>query len=887
MEQVTVKELASEFDLKSSIVISELKKIGVWVPSSTTPVDTDIANRIRKRLQMMVEAEQDEKEKPEKPRRAASGSKARRSIKELGKPRKRVTTKKVEEEEKEPQPLRSAEESLRPRKGRRSTYLKMEALKEDVTPQKSEVTIEDEPVIEKVEAQVPEDALAAAESQETTEELTEAAQAETLEAAETSAEGVQAEAAARVQPSGEVAEEEAKTEEVPAESAEPVETAEAATEEAAVEAAEAEAVAAPEEGAEVAGAAATEAAKPEEAAKPQRIKKSLALKRKKKHQEKAKVGPVPAEQTASEEGGRPEVFFSEKVTVKSFAEQTGIKSNEVIRALMQFGMMVNMNQLLDESTIEKLCQKFGIVARFATFEEVAAMEEQVPESPEDLEVRAPVVTVMGHVDHGKTTLLDHIRHTRVAEGEAGGITQHIGAYQVETNGKKVVFIDTPGHEAFTRMRARGAQATDIVILVVAADDGVMPQTLEAIDHAGAANVPIIVAVNKIDKPGAQPDRVKQQLSDRGLVPEGWGGDTIMVDVSAKEGTNVDLLLEMILLVAEMQELRANPNRAASGVILEAKMEKGRGTVATLLVQNGTLRVGDNFIGGSTYGRVRAMFDDLGGSVDEVGPSSAVEALGLQGIPQAGDAFQVIDDASKAREMVEFRQEQQRQQELSKSAKVSLDDLYAQLKAGEIKELDIVLKADTQGTVEVLGDTLQKLSTGKVKVEIIHKGVGAITESDVLLASASQAIVIGFNVRPEPSARSAAEHEDVEIRHYSVIYDVAREIEQAMLGLLEPTFAERYQGRAEVRETFRVPKVGTVAGSYVQDGQITRNASVRLLRDNVVIYEGRLGSLRRFKDDVGEVRSGYECGISIANFNDIKVGDVIEAFVREEVAPQLS
>ena len=884
MEQVTVKELASEFDLKSSIVISELKKIGVWVPSPTTPVDTDIANRIRKRLQMMVEAEQDEKEKPEKPRRATGGSKARRSIKELGKPRKRVTGKKIEvqqEEEKEPQPLQSAEGALRPRKGRRSTYLKMEALKEDVAPQKSEVTIEDEPVIETVEAQVPDEVLAPAdEAAEAVEQLSESAEAETTEAP---AEGEPVAAAEVQSVEGSAVEvpdaDEAVTEPVEAAEKGVAEAAEAAVQE------EAEAVEAPEEveAAEVA----TPAPAVEDAGKPQRVKKSLALKKKKKRQEKAKAVPVPAEAEAPGNDGSSEVFFSERVTVKSFAEQTGIKSNEVIRVLMKFGMMVNMNQLLDQSTVEQLCQKFKIVAKFASFEEVAAMEGQAPERPEDLEVRAPVVTVMGHVDHGKTTLLDHIRHSRVAEGEAGGITQHIGAYQVVTKGKKIVFIDTPGHEAFTRMRARGAQSTDIVVLVVAADDGVMPQTLEAIDHAAAAKVPVIVAVNKIDKPGAQPDRVKQQLSDRGLVPEDWGGDTIMVDVSAKEGTNVDLLLEMILLVSEMQELRANPNRAASGVILEAKMEKGRGAVATLLVQNGTLRVGDNFIGGSAYGRVRAMFDDRSDPVEEAGPSSAVEVLGLQGIPQAGDAFQVIEDASKAREMVEFRQEQQRQQELSKSAKVSLDDLYAQLKAGEIKELYIVLKGDTQGTVEVLEDTLTKLSTGKVKVEIIHKGVGAITESDVLLASTSQAIVIGFNVRPEPSAKSAAEHEDVEIRHYSVIYDVSREIEQAMLGLLEPTIAERYQGRAEVRETFRVPKVGTVAGSYVQDGQIGRNSLVRLLRDNVVIYEGRLASLKRFKDDVGEVRSGYECGISIANFNDIKVGDVIEAFVREEVAPQLT
>ncbi len=891
MEQVTVKELASEFDLKSSIVISELKKIGVWVPSPTTPVDTDIANRIRKRLQLMVEAEQDEKEKPEKPRRAVSGSKARRSIKELGKPRKRVAGKKVEEEEQETQPLQSAQVSLKPRKGRRSTYLKMEALKEDVAPQKSEITIEDEPVIEKVEAQAPEEVLAAAEeAAETAEAVGETISVEGVEAAEAAVEATAPETAEVVE-AGEVTEATAQAEStaVP-ETVEGVEAAQAEAAEAPApeeEAVEAE-VSSPKAPAEPAGEEAVAAAEPaEEAGKPQRVKRSLALKKKKKRQDKANAVPAQAEPAEAEKGRPSDVFFSERVTVKSFAEQTGLKSSEVIGALMKLGMMVNMNQLLDQSTVEKLCEKFGIAAQFASFEEVTAMVEQIQERPEDLQVRAPVVTVMGHVDHGKTTLLDHIRHTHVAEGEAGGITQHIGAYEVDAKGKKIVFIDTPGHEAFTRMRARGAQATDLVVLVVAADDGVMPQTLEAIDHANAANVPIIVAVNKIDKPGAQPDRVKQQLSDRGLVPEGWGGETIMVDVSAREGTNVDLLLEMILLVAELQELRANPNRAASGVILEAKMEKGRGTVATLLVQNGTLRVGDNFIGGSAYGRVRAMFDDRGGAVEAAGPSSAVEVLGLQAIPQAGDAFQVLEDAGKAREMVEFRQEKQRQQDLAKSAKVSLDDLYAQLKAGEIKELAIVLKADTQGSVEVLEDTLKKLSTGKVKVEIIHKGVGAITESDVLLASASRAIVIGFNVRPEPSAKSAAEHEDVEIRHYSVIYDVSREIEQAMLGLLEPTIAERYQGRAEVRETFRVPKVGTVAGSYIQDGQITRNSSIRLLRDNVVIYEGRLASLKRFKDDVGEVKTGYECGISIANFNDIKVGDVIEAFVREEVAPQLN
>jgi len=494
---------------------------------------------------------------------------------------------------------------------------------------------------------------------------------------------------------------------------------------------------------------------------------------------------------------------------------------------------------------------------------------------------------MGHVDHGKTTLLDFIRKTKVAESEAGGITQHIGAYQVETKGKRIVFIDTPGHEAFTRMRARGAQVTDIVVLVVAADDGVMPQTLEAIDHARAAGVPILVAINKIDKPGAQPDRVKQQLSDRGLIPEDWGGDTIMVEVSAKTGANIELLLEMILLMAEMLELKANPRRAASGVVLEARLDRGRGAVATLLVQNGTLRVGDNFIAGASWGRIRAMLNDRGEPIQQAGPSSAVEILGLQGVPQAGDAFQVVEDLAAAKEMAEFRLQQLRQEELAETSRLRLDDLYAQLQTGAVKELPIVLKADTQGSVEVLEDALTRLGNDQVRIDVIHKGVGGITESDVLLASASNAVVVGFNVRPDVSARAAAEKENVEIRLYSVIYEVAEQVRQAMQGLLAPTTTERVLGRAEVRETFRVPRVGTVAGCYVTEGMLTRNSLVRLLRDNVVVYEGRVGSLKRFKDDVSEVRSGYECGLSIANFNDIKVGDVIEAFAREEVAAQLA
>lgn len=871
MEQVTVKELATEFELRSSIVVAELKKIGVWVPSATTVVDPDIANRIRKRLQVMVEAEQEEKEKKvEKPRRV-SGARARRSIKELGKPRKRASRKKAaaegDGEVLPPSPLAG---SLKPRKGRKSAYRKVEEVTEVEAPEKIEVSIEDEPLIEKVVASAPVEPL------EETLVFSEAViEEEPPSIPEEVSEVEQPVAVGEVEASPEVPVEEPEVEAPPAE---PVEVEEAVKEVAAEP---------PEQLVEEAVAPTAEVKVEEEVVLPAKKKRSVEKKRRKKR-EKAEIAARISEEVPEEVPVGPrEITFAEKVTAKLFSEQTGVRSGEVIKALMQRGIMASMNQVLDEETVEALCAKFDLVPKFVTFEEAAAIQDQPPEAPEDLSVRAPVVTVMGHVDHGKTTLLDYMRKTRVAEGEAGGITQHIGAYEVFVNDQKIVFIDTPGHEAFTLMRARGAQATDIVVLVVAADDGVMPQTLEAIDHAKAAGVPLVVAVNKIDKAGSRPDRVRQELGDRGLLAEDWGGDTVTVEVSAKKGTGVDTLLEMLLLVAEMQELKANPNRAASGVVLEAKMEKGRGAVATLLIQNGTLRVGDTFIAGNSYGKVRAMFNDRGKACKKVGPSSAVEILGLQGIPLAGDAFQVVEDQAQAREMVQFRQDKEREQALTRTVKTSLDELYRQMEAGTTKELAVVLKADTQGSVEVLDDTLRKLSTEKVKIEIILKGVGAITESDVILASASNAIVIGFNVRPEPSAKSVAEHEGVEIRLYTVIYDIADELRQAMLGLLEPTIKEVYMGRAEVRETFRVPKVGTVAGSYVQEGSISRGAELRLLRDNVVVYVGRLGSLRRFKDDVAEVKSGYECGISIQNFNDVKIGDVIEAFVKEEVAPRLN
>jgi translation initiation factor IF-2 len=882
MENVTVKDLASEFELRNSLVISELKKIGVWVPSPETPVDTDIANRIRKRLQMLVEADQEEKEKKtEKVRKASPAGKVKRSIRELGKPRKRVVRRKpVEEEEKEVLPPSPLSGSMKPRKGRKAAYRRPETVEEEELPKKIEITIDDEPLIERVEAKAPQETVDEVKPEEKVEAEPEEAEpvtAETEEPQEVTAEVEVEEVAETVEEVVEVETVEAGEEVETVESSEVVEVVEPAEEAAPEEVVTVE----PEE------VVAEEKTPVEERVPPPAPKPAVVqpIRVKKKKREKIRKMPKAAEVAAAE--GPREIVFAEKVTVKTFAELIGARSNEVIQALMQLGMMVNMNQVLDQETISKVCEKFEVIPNFVTFEEATAREEGGVDRPEDLTKRAPVVTVMGHVDHGKTSLLDYIRHTRVAEGEAGGITQHIGAYRVKAKDQHIVFIDTPGHAAFTRMRARGAQATDVVVLVVAADDGVMPQTIEAIDHAKAAGVPIVVAINKIDKAGSQPDRVKQELNERGLIPEDWGGDTVMVEVSAVEGTNIELLLEMILLVTDLQDLKANSERSASGVVLEAGMEKGRGVVATLLVQNGTLSVGDNFIAGSSWGRIRAMFDDQRKPVRKAGPSTPIEILGLQGIPLAGDVFQVVDDQTKAREMVEFRQEKQREQELTKSAKVSLDELYAKMTAGEVKELPVVVKGDTQGSVEVLEDALNKLSGEKVKIDVIRKGVGAVTEYDVLLASASNAIVIGFNVRPEASARTAAENEGIEVRLYRVIYNLVEDIEQAMVGLLEPDVREKYLGRAEVRETFRVPKVGVVAGSYVQDGLISRNAEARLLRDNVVVYEGRLGSLKRFKDDVNEVRSGYECGISIADFNDVKIGDVIEVFVREEVAPQLN
>ncbi|MGB6160730.1 MAG: translation initiation factor IF-2, partial [Acidobacteriaceae bacterium] len=542
---------------------------------------------------------------------------------------------------------------------------------------------------------------------------------------------------------------------------------------------------------------------------------------------------------------------------------------------------------------------FGADVQVISFEDQMANEamENIlsTENPDELEVtRPPVVTVMGHVDHGKTSLLDAIRETDVAGGEAGGITQHIGAYKVKIAkadspafGREIVFLDTPGHEAFTRMRARGAKVTDIVVIVVAADDGVMPQTLEAIDHAKAANVPMIVAVNKIDKPEAQPDRVKKQLGDRGLVPEEWGGSTVFVDVSAKKRINLDLLLEMICLVADLQTLKATPNRLAVGTVIEAKLDRGRGAVASVLVQNGTLKNQDNFVVGNTFGKIRAMFDDRGRAVEEAGPSTPVEILGLEAMPDAGDTFLVVSDRDKARGIGQYRKMREREAQLAKSSRVTLEGLADSIQQAGMKELPLILKADVTGSEEVLADSLQKMSTEKVRIKVIHSGVGAITESDVLLASASNAIIIGFNVRPERKVADLAEQEEVEIRLHSIIYELQDEIRKAMLGLLEPVFRENFLGRAEVLNVFRIPKVGTIAGCRVTDGVLRRDSEVRLMRDGVPVYKGKLTSLKRFKDDAKEVSNGMECGVGISNFNDIKVGDTVESFVTEKIAAELT
>ncbi len=592
---------------------------------------------------------------------------------------------------------------------------------------------------------------------------------------------------------------------------------------------------------------------------------------------------APQPQVKKEKELPAKITFSESLTVGELAKKLYREPSEIIKKLFMLGVMATINQDLDKDAIELICSDYGVEVEEEILVDTTDLEVYFSEDQDDqLSERPPVVTIMGHVDHGKTTLLDSIRHTKVTAGEAGGITQHIGAYQVVENGKKITFLDTPGHAAFTTMRARGAKITDITILVVAADDGVMPQTVEAINHAKAAEVPIIVAVNKMDKEAANPDRVMQELTEHGLIPEAWGGETIFVPISALKGDGIDSLLEMILLVSEVEEYKANPNRPAIGTVIEAQLDKGRGSVATLLVQNGTLKVGDPIVVGNTFGRVRAMVNDLGRRVKEAGPSAPVEITGLNDVPLAGDRFVVFEDEKTARQVGEARASLAVQAQRSEKTKVSLDNLFEHMKQGEMKDLNLIVKADVQGSVEAVAAALQKLEVEGINVRIIHTGVGAINESDITLAAASNAIVIGFNVRPDNNAKRAAESEEVDIRLHRIIYKVIEEIESAMKGMLDPVYQEKTIGQAEVRQTFKVSKVGTIAGSYVTDGKITRDSGVRLIRDGIVIFEGEVDALKRFKDDAKEVSQGYECGITIKNFNDVKEGDVIEAYIMEEV-----
>lgn len=607
--------------------------------------------------------------------------------------------------------------------------------------------------------------------------------------------------------------------------------------------------------------------------------------KKKKNKKDKRKNYIANNDVSAESKGEQVIQLKNKLTVKELSETLNKSASEIITKLIGLGIMATINQELDYDTASIIAAEFGIEVEPMT--DIDAEEDVFdiiiePDKPEDLKHRSPVVTVMGHVDHGKTSLLDAIRKTKVTNSEAGGITQHIGASEIKVNDKKIVFLDTPGHEAFTSMRARGAKVTDVAILVVAADDGVMPQTIEAISHAKAAEVPIIVAINKMDKPSANPDRVKQELADQGLLIEEWGGDVISVPVSARSGENIDALLEMVLLVSEMSELKANPNRKAIGTVIEAQLDVGKGPVATVLVQNGTLFIGDSVVIGNTYGRIRAMMNDSGKRVKVAGPSTAVEITGLSEVPEAGDQLFAVDDDKAAKAIVEKRINKIKEEQLKAGQKISLDALFSQMEQGQLKDLNLIIKADTQGSVEAVKQSLVKLSNDEVVINPIHGGVGGITESDVMLATASNAIIIGFNVRPTSNAASAAKKENVDIRTYRIIYKAIEDIEAAMKGMLDPEFVEEELGKAEVRATFKVPGAGTIGGCYVIEGKILRNAKIRLVRDNIVIHEGSIDSLKRFKDDAKEVATGYECGIGISQFNDLKEGDIIEAYHMKEI-----
>jgi translation initiation factor IF-2 len=923
MDKITVAELATECSVKNQVVLAELKRLGLYVFSPTATIDVNFAETIRKKILSQREAEEAKVLEAERKKDAETAKKTEKKVekkpaKNLAAPvveqqtpvtatpvetavskkaKKALKVEKVVEVTPEETPLKV---SMAPRKGRKH-YDRESA---ELIEQQPVVKPEEAPAIESIVAE------AATEPGENIESATVPAAPSLIEHIPVEGEDASEQTDIHDQaltPAITLApiHEQVKSVEPIHEPTMPASTAPAAHVHAGESSAHAGVISRkiviPKAKTKILMRTSTEKVvtteitdrvlkglREERPATPRTVATTRFIKKKKPGRPEIteKVMPRVVElprPPASPEDFKP-IAITEGVTIKELAEKMDIKSKYIIQKLISKGILASINQSLDIEAAKEVCAEFGFRADIISFEQEAEAKQEVPDKPEDYATRPPVVTIMGHVDHGKTSLLDAIRETNVTATEAGGITQHIGAYHVDIRGRSIVFLDTPGHEAFTMMRARGAQATDIVILVVAADDGVMPQTIEAIHHARAANVPIIVAINKIDKPGAQLDRVKQSLTDQGLLSEDWGGETVTVPVSAKQKTNLDLLLEMILLVADMKDLKSNPKRLASGVVIEAKVDKGRGCVATVLVQNGTLELGDSLVAGSVNGRVRALVNDRGANINTAGPSMPVEIQGLQDLPMAGDIFQVFKDANKARQVAEYRKAKEREQSLSKTSRLSLQALYEQMRAGTVKELPLIVKGDVQGSVEVVTDMLNKLSTEKAKVKILHSGAGAITETDVTLASASNAIIIGFNVRPERKTQEFADSEGVEVRIYTVIYNLTNEIKAAMIGMLEYTTHEKYVGRAEVRDTFRVPKYGFIAGSYVLDGTIRRNSEARLLRDNAVIHEGKIGSLRRFKEDVSEVKSGFECGIGFEHFSDVKVGDIIEAYIIEKVQP---
>jgi translation initiation factor IF-2 len=919
MDKITVAELATECSVKNQVVLAELKRLGLYVFSPTATIDVNFAETIRKKLLSQKEAEEaksseagrrkeaESSKKPAKktlPKAPASDSETSTPAEpQASAPRKAKKSVKVEKVVEVKPEEAAPKASLAPRKGRKHYDRESSELVDPSTAKPEEVVpvLEDtvpenaapQPAeqVQAVEVSAPEET-PVVEPQTVQEEVLKPVEQEVAstplpEASPVAksepeiAEPVEAETSAAASPP-----QETQPPEAPAHSNAVTRIVVPKAKTKILMRTSTEKIVTPEISDRILKAIPSKPAVARPAAfrpsAPSRFVRKKRPERPEFQERVARVVDLP-KPPASPEDYKP-ISITEGVTIKELAEKMDIKSKYIIQKLISKGILASINQALDVEAAKEVCAEFGFRAAVISFEQEAEAKQEVPDNLEDHETRPPVVTIMGHVDHGKTSLLDVIRETNVTATEAGGITQHIGAYQVEIKGRHIAFLDTPGHEAFTMMRSRGAQATDIVVLVVAADDGVMPQTVEAIDHAKAANVPLIVAINKIDKAGAQIDRVKQALADRGLLAEDWGGDIVTVPVSAKQKTNIDLLLEMILLVADMKDLKANPKRLASGVVLEAKVDRGRGCVATVLVQNGTLRLGDSLVAGSVHGRVRALMNDRGATISTAGPSVPVEIQGLQDLPMAGDVFQVFEDANKARQVAEYRKTKERDALLQKTSRLSLQALFEQMREGTVKELPLIVKADVQGSVEVVTEMLNKLSTDKAKVKILHSGAGAVTETDVLLASASNAIVIGFNVRPQRKAQELADSEGVEIRLYTVIYNLTNEIKAAMIGMLEYTDQEKYVGRAEVRDTFRVPKFGLIAGSYVLDGLIKRNSQARLLRDNAVIHEGKIGSLRRFKDDVSEVKSGFECGIGFEHFSDVKAGDIIEAYVIEKIQP---